>query len=578
MAVPMRNILRHRTYSVLLCLVTVLLLPGLVPGGNAQAQPRLKSVLEKPASEAARPDVSEPQKLQVVGPVDKFDRGVPRTSVKGFFIAARKGDYKGASQYLDLRNLPPEIDRRQGPRLARQFKIVLDRTLWIDLDLLSDDPQGHADDGLPRHRDVLGRIDVETKTYTLLLQRVPRSDGVFIWKISSATVRQIPELYEHVGYGMAGEALSRIVPEIEIFGAMLWQWVGAVLIMVAAFAIILFPTWAAAFALRREASVLRSHAARFVAGPLRFLFWVLLTRAMVELLSPTVAMRAMMRAETLLVIAVIWIVIRLADFFLEYQANRLMKRGRHAAVVLLRPVKNIVRIVLVLVGLLVWLDNVGFRVTAVLAGLGVGGIAIALAAQRTFEDLIGAITLYISQPVRVGDLCRFGTVFGTVEEIGLRSTRIRTFDNTVVTIPNSEFSKLHLENFATRDKIWFHPRISLPYETTREQIGRIINEIEALLHSHPDILAESARIRFTKIGNYALNLDVFAYVNKKDYPEYLKVAEHLNLSIMEIIERAGTRLALPSQAMYAEGGIEVKGLHTRRGNEAGNEGEGKKEQ
>ena len=364
MAMPIHNLLRNTIYSVLLCLAALLLLPGLVPGGGAQAQPRLKSVIEKPATEGAQPDVSEPKVPKVVGPVDKFDRGVPRTSVKGFFIAARKGNYKRASQYLDLRNLPPGIDKRQGRRLARQFKIVLDRTLWIDLDLLSDDPAGHADDGLPRHRDLLGRIEVKTKTYTLLLQRVPRGDGVFIWKISSATVRQIPELYEHVGYGMVGEALSRAVPEVEVLGAMLWQWVGVVIILIVAFAIILLPTWAAAVVLRRKATVLRAHIAQFVAGPLRFLFWVLLARAMVELVSPTVAMRAVLRAETLLVIAVIWIAVRLSDFFLEYHANRLMKGGRQGAVVLIKPVKNIVRIVLVLAGLLIWLDNVGFRVTA----------------------------------------------------------------------------------------------------------------------------------------------------------------------------------------------------------------------
>jgi len=214
---------------------------------------------------------------------------------------------------------------------------------------------------------------------------------------------------------------------------------------------------------------------------------------------------------------------------------------------------------IILAALLIWLDNVGFKVTTLLAGLGVGGIAIALAAQAILADLLGAVILLVSQPVRVGDFCRFGTTMGTVEEIGLRATRVRTLDNTVISIPNAEFSKLQLENFTLREKVWFHPQISLPYETTQEQVQMITAEMETLLRDHPDVYDEPVQIYFTQISDYALVLDVFAYVATADYGEYKKIAEQLNFGIMTIIEKAGSRLALPARKLYLEETVDKVG-------------------
>jgi MscS family membrane protein len=253
-----------------------------------------------------------------------------------------------------------------------------------------------------------------------------------------------------------------------------------------------------------------------------------------------------------MIIAVAWVLVRLFDFYIDFQIHRLEEQERHGAVVLLRPLTKVVRGLIVLTAILIWLDNVGFKVTTLLAGLGVGGIAIALAAQAIFADLIGAVILLVSQPVRVGDFCRFGEKMGVVEEIGLRATRVRTLDNTVVSIPNAEFSKLQLENFALREKVWFHPQISLPYETTQEQVRTIIAGMEFLLRDHPDVHDDPVQIHFTRISDYALVLDVFAYVATGDYGKYKKIAEQLNLGIMAIIEKAGSRLALPARKLYLE--------------------------
>jgi MscS family membrane protein len=195
-------------------------------------------------------------------------------------------------------------------------------------------------------------------------------------------------------------------------------------------------------------------------------------------------------------------------------------------------------------------QSLGLPVIPLVAGLGVGGVALALAAQPTIENLIAALILYADRPVRVGDFCRFGDHLGTVEEIGMRSTRIRTLDHTVLSVPNADFSKGRVENYSARKKIWFHPRVRLRYETTPDQVRYILVEVGKCLYAHPRVLPDPARIRFVGLGEYSLDLDVFAYVDTNDYGEYLGIAEDLNLRIMDIVKAAGTELAIPAQLEY----------------------------
>ena len=159
-----------------------------------------------------------------------------RSSVRGFLSSAKDRNYVQAAEYLDLRNLPPGLTESQGPELARQLRIVLDRTLWIDVELLSTNPEGEQSDNLPAVRERVGRIAAEGKTYDLLLQRVPRGDGVYIWKFADVTVADIPDLYQQVGYGQ----LERIFPawmfDVSILGINLWLWAAVI-----GLAIVLYP-------------------------------------------------------------------------------------------------------------------------------------------------------------------------------------------------------------------------------------------------------------------------------------------------------------------------------------------------
>jgi MscS family membrane protein len=211
------------------------------------------------------------------------------------------------------------------------------------------------------------------------------------------------------------------------------------------------------------------------------------------------------------------------------------------------------RILGIIVGVLclaVGADRVGAPVYGIVAGLGVGGLAIALAAQPTIENLIGAMNLFADKPVRVGDLCQYGEAKGVVEAIGIRSTRIRGIDRTLTTIPNATLAKMPIVNFTRRDSIVLNTFIGLRYETTRDQLRHLLVQLEDLLHSHPRVAAETARARFVGFGDSSLNIELLAYVNTCDWAEFTVVREDLMLRVMEIVEQAGTAMARPSQTLY----------------------------
>ena len=201
-----------------------------------------------------------------------------------------------------------------------------------------------------------------------------------------------------------------------------------------------------------------------------------------------------------------------------------------------------------LLAIIVTLDNWGYNTRTILATLGIGGLAIALAAQKTVENLFGGVAVISDRPVVVGDYCKFGNQTGTVEDIGLRSTRIRTDDRTLVTVPNGPFSSMTLENFSRRDKMLLHFTLNLRRDTTPEQVRAVLGSISALLKGNKKFEIGAIPVRFIGVGTYSLDLEVSLYVLTRDGDEFLQIQQDLFLGILDAIEAAGTALALPTQA------------------------------
>ena len=195
-------------------------------------------------------------------------------------------------------------------------------------------------------------------------------------------------------------------------------------------------------------------------------------------------------------------------------------------------------------------SKLGLSITPIIAGLGVGGLAVALAIRPTLENIVGGFVLFGDKPVRVGEFCSFGDKIGTVEEIGLRSTRIRGLDRTVITVPNADFAQLQIVNYTRRDMNLFQSLIGLRYETTPDQLRYVAAKIRKLLIQHNKVLPDPARVRLSAFGDSAFVLEVFAFVRSADWDEFLAVKEDLNLRIAEIVRESGTGFAFPSRTVY----------------------------
>ena len=535
-----------RMTTVLLSLI--LLMPSMLYA--VDEAPTLKEIADKEDIEKV---AEETKKTVTKGPYDEYGRTTPRSSVLGLAKALSEKDFETAVHYMDLRNLPFTVDELDGPELARKLLIIADRSMIIDYEAISNEPEGHADDSLPKYRDRITTVKTSEGPVDILMQRVPRSDGVFIWKLSNATIASIPHLDEELGYGPIGNKLSFIFPRYHLFGLEIWQWLMIVILLVIGYLLAYVVTWLIFKLIQLYVKQRVERAERFVTGPLRILLMVLFFRATFDTIAPTLVARAIFEASTFLIIAVVWVSLGFVDLIMYRIAERMKKQGRADAVVLLRPATTATKLILIFIGIVTWLDNIGYEVTTLLAGLGVGGIAVAFAAQRTLENLIGSITIYSSQPVHVGDFCKFGDTLGVVEEIGLRATQLRTLERTVVHIPNAKFSTDIIENLTQRDKILYRTRLRLSLQATARQMHEVLDGIRKLIDTNEMIDEESSRVRFLEFGEYAQEIELYIYIKTRDFAEYLQHREEINLGIKDIIEKSGTQLALPANTTYFEG-------------------------
>ena len=221
---------------------------------------------------------------------------------------------------------------------------------------------------------------------------------------------------------------------------------------------------------------------------------------------------------------------------------------------LVRLVSKLVGVLLALLAIVNLADQLGVPIAPLIAGLGVGGLAVALAVRPTLENVVAGFVLFADQPVKVGEFCMFGDKLGTVESIGLRSVKIRGLDRTVISLPNAEFSMMQITNFSRRDSNLFHTTLGLRYETTSDQLRLVLARLRELLIRHPMVSMDPARVRFAGYGDFALNVELFAFVNTRDWNEFLAVQEDLNLRIKDVVEGCGTGFAFPSQTLYMERG------------------------
>jgi MscS family membrane protein len=475
-------------------------------------------------------------------------RRSPRSAMRGFLLACREDAYGLAADYLVL----DAAQRTEPSQVARELKRVLDRNLWVDLDALSDEPSGNLGDG-DRGRDFVGRIAESGGDEIPIVLERSSADGT--WRIAGSTVIEVGEMYARSGLG----PLVDLLPEwsfVRVGELELWQWSALLLAVVLAYGFsVLAVSAAVRVALRiaaRSQSAMDDELIRCAAAPLVAAVSVCFFLAATLPLGLPVPAQAFLRdlAQVLVVVALTWLAVRAIEVAARVMEQRLGGRADTTLLTVIPVGRRVAKVCIAVIGGLAALQNVGVNVVSIIAGLGIAGIAVALAAQKTFENFFGTLSILIDQPIRRGDFCRFGEKLGTVEDIGLRSTRVRTLDRTLVTIPNSEFSSMQIENFGSRDRIRFSALLGLRYETSADQLRHVLIGLKRLLVAHPRVLPDPARIRLVGLGAYSLDLEVFAYVDTSDWDDFLAVREDLMLQIIQVIETSGTGFAFPSQTLY----------------------------
>ncbi len=211
------------------------------------------------------------------------------------------------------------------------------------------------------------------------------------------------------------------------------------------------------------------------------------------------------------------------------------------------------KVFIAIMAVLVALQNLGYSVSGLLAGLGIGGLAFALAAKDTLANLFGSVTILLDRPFRIGDWVSSEGVEGTVEAIGLRSTRVRTFDKTVVTVPNQALANATVENHQLMPRRRVNMTLRVSYATTTAQMREAVAQLEALLRSDARIDPEGLQVKFTGFGESALEILVNYFTVTTDYNAHVAIRQETNLAIMETLEKLGVRFAFPTRTVQLEG-------------------------
>ncbi len=345
-------------------------------------------------------------------------------------------------------------------------------------------------------------------------------------------------------------------------GIALWQWAA----LPTFFAFSMLSGWLIAKLLglvlrplaRRTESTWDNDLLVMIAGPARLLFGTLIFWQIV----PSVALNngptnfIDRGIDALIATSIFWGVSVALDIAANRATARLIAtidpRDRGGMPSLVAIGSKMAKVIVVIAGFIMVLSLLGVQVAGIIAGLGIGGVAVAFAGQKTLENLFGSFMIGVDQPLRIGDFVKVEDLQGTVEAIGLRSTRIRTFDRTVVTIPNGKLSDTRIENFAARDRIRLHTKIGIVYSTKPETVRAILGKMRQYLSERPEVFPDTILVHLTSFGDSALIIEVNTWLVSHEWVQFLTWREETLLGLMDIVESSGSAFAFPTQTVHVE--------------------------
>ncbi len=514
--------------------------------GQASAQPTAPAATDTPSAAAeTEPEVSPDS---------------PRASVQEYLDACREARYDEAAKFLTLEG---DLAAR-GPELAKRLKAVLDHHLWIDPSALSPAAGGELQDGLGPDRERLGSVPGPGgRDEPLRLLRRVEPDRIR-WVFSAGTVARIDTWYEALGARWIRERLPEALLRPGPKDLQWWQWLALIPLIGLAWVI-----GRGLGAITRRVLVrLTSHTqsdwddklVERVAGPLTLGWFIVVANLLLgrlDLFPPAEAfLHSGLRALGLVV--VFWSLWRVVDMVAAAMRASPALYDRASARSMLSLGERFGKVMVLALGVVAALSELGYPVASLVAGLGLGGLAFALAAQKTVENLFGSVSLAVDEPFRIGDFVRIDDFVGTIEAIGLRSTRVRTLDRTLVTLPNGKLADTKVESFTARDRIRLACIISLVYSTSAAQIRAVLDGLEEVLRAHPKIWPDAVVVRFKELGASSLDIEIMAWFQTPDWSEFQLIRQGVLIQFMEVVERAGSSFAFPTQTMHIEGKLKAE--------------------
>lgn len=445
-------------------------------------------------------------------------------------------------KFVDFRFYGKSFSDSEKQQTFKKLVIVWSKHHSLDLTMLSDVPSGHLNDGLAVDLDLLGVIKTKKQDIPIYLQRVKTADGKYVWKISSNSVAKIPILWQEFGYPDFVEEIANYLPVFTLFDMQNWQLLG--------FIIIVIGSWIISTAIKQllikivsYSVVYNSTMQRFIRVPLRFFLFLIFLQWGTSFLGLSLNARVWIDSGLLSYLASIFLTLGIIEFSFALYSSRAIQDK--SVLALLKPMVSTFKIIMVIVIILNWFDDAGFNITAIITGLGIGSLAIALAAQKSLENVFGAFTLFFARPIKPGDMCKFGNTQGRVEEISLRSTKIRKLDRKVVYVPNSTIASMELENITEIDNRRYQKHFRIRLNTPTNILKELVETMRVLIDEHPNTIPLERYVRFENVEEDAFIIVVNTYVTTSSRVKYKEIEERLNFEILTIIDSKRVELAIP---------------------------------
>lgn len=481
----------------------------------------------------------------------------PRGAWQAFSKACRAGRYAEASKWLDL---PKSTSPQESAKLAFELDAVLRRYTTLEDDDFSPLSEGDGTDSLGTGIDEVARIPHPGSQGGHGVRLVYRSeDGVARWVFSRPTVRSIHGWYETLEDRWIRPLLPVVLLREGPLGVLLWQWL-AIFLGVPTL-LTLARGVAVAFVKIGHRLLVRIYGETdqlpSIVSPLQYLVAALGALSLVRFLALDPESYAVARGAIVSTaeVSVLWMGARSVDIVMDRASHTTLGHLPLFEAGLLPLITKMSKLALVILGVIVTLSNLGYQVGSLLAGLGIGGLAFALAAQKTVENLFGAAAIGLDQPFRIGDPVNIDGVKGVVEAVGIRSTRIRTETRSVVSMPNAKVAEMRIENSAARDRYLLAASLPIPLSAAGK-LPKLLEELDEVVASHPDRLGEGHAATIARIGPSGFEVEIKGYFHATDSVAFERLRHHMFLRVVAVLESFRVELTPSGGVFRLEGSFD----------------------